>query len=176
MPSFPTRRQFVRRGIAGTFLLLAAGGAASFLWPTRRRGLRRRLKVFDEREASILSAVAETVLHLEPGAPSAAEVDVAGRVDGLLALSSSDVQDEFRRLLRVFENGFTGVLTGTGWTSFTAASAESREARLRSWERSRIVLFRTGYQAMKRLCAACYYSSPASWASIGYPGPPEIAS
>ena len=101
---------------------------------------------------------------------------MAGRVDGLLALSPSDVQLEFRRLLRLFESGISGVLTGTGWTSFSGASERSRAARLRAWERSRIAILRTGYQAMKRLCAACYYSSPAAWPSIGYPGPPEIAS
>jgi hypothetical protein len=157
-------------------LLLVAGGAATVLWPTRRRRARPGLRVFDEREASILACVAATLLHVEPGAPQPDDVDVAGRVDGLLALSPSGVQNEFRQLLRLFENGFLGVLTGTGWTSFTAASEESREARLRVWERSRIALFRTGYQAMKRLCAACYYSAPATWASIGYPGPPEIVS
>jgi hypothetical protein len=172
----PTRRQIIRRGFAGTLLLLVAGGAGSALWPTRRRKPRSGLRVFDEREASILSAVAAAVLRVEPGAPSAEDVDVAGRIDGLLALSSAEVQGEFRQLVRLFENGFTGILTGTGWTSFTAASEKSRQARLSAWELSRLPLFRTGYQAMKRLCTACYYSSPASWASIGYPGPPEIAS
>jgi hypothetical protein len=72
------------------------------------------------------------------------------------------------------ENGTTGLLTATGWTSFTAAGPASREARLRAWQTSRIALFRTGFQAMKRLCGACYYSSPAAWPAIGYPGPPDI--
>lgn len=166
----------MKGGAVGALLLLAAGGTASFLWPTRRRRARSGLRVLDEREASILAAVAATVLRVEPGAPSADAVDVAGRVDGLLSLSSPDVQAEFCRLLRLFESGISGIATGTGWTSFTGASERSRAARLRAWERSRIPLLRTGYQAMKRLCAACYYSAPASWVSIGYPGPPEIAS
>jgi len=171
-----TRRRLLKRGVGGTALLLAAGGAASALWPTRRRTPRPGLRVFDETEASILEAVAASVLRIEPGAPPPRGVDVAGRVDGLLALSSVDVQREFRRLLRLFENGFTGLMTRTGWTSFTAASESSRGARLHAWETSRVPLFRTGYQAMKRLCAACYYSSPSAWASIGYPGPPDLLS
>lgn len=166
----------MKRGFAGAILLFAAGGVASLLWPTRRRRARAGLRVLDEREASILAAVAAAVLRIEPGAPSADSLDVAGRVDGLLALSSSDVQLEFRRLLKLFESGISGIVTFTGWTSFSEASERSQAARLRAWERSRLPVLRTGYQALKRLCAACYYSAPAAWASIGYPGPPEIAS
>ena len=170
------RRELVRRGVVGTILIAAAGAAGAFWWPTRRRRARAGLRVFDEIEASILSAVAATVLAIEPGAPSTDEVDVVGRVDALLALSPVAVQRELARVLRLFENGTTGLLTATGWTSFTAASPARREARLHAWQTSRIALFRTGFQAMKRLCGACYYSSPASWAAIGYPGPPDILS
>ena len=170
-----TRRQLVRRGIVGSLLFAAAGATAAFWWPTRRRRPRPGLRVLDEREAAILSAVADTVLAIEPGVPSADAVDVVGRVDALLARSPGGVQREFVRLLHLFENGATGLITATGWTSFTAAAPASREARLRAWQTSRISLFRTGFQAMKRLCGACYYSSPVSWAAIGYPGPPDLA-
>lgn len=169
-----TRRDLVRRGIVGTLLLAAAGATASFWWPTRRRKPRPGLRVLDEREASILAAVAAVVLAIEPSAPSPEDVDVVGRVDALLARSPAEVRREFARLLHVFENGATGLLTATGWTSFTASGPASREARLRAWETSRIALFRTGFQAMKRLCGACYYSSPLTWAAIGYPGPPDV--
>ncbi|HKB71860.1 MAG TPA: gluconate 2-dehydrogenase subunit 3 family protein [Thermoanaerobaculia bacterium] len=173
-PPAMTRRELVRRGIVGTILLAAAGATAAFWWPTRRRKPRPGLRVFDEREASILAAVAASVLAIEPGAPSAEDVDVVGRVDALLARSPAAVQREFARLLHLFENGTTGLITATGWTSFTAAGPATREARLRAWETSRIAIFRTGFQAMKRICCACYYSSPASWAAIGYPGPPDV--
>ena len=169
-----TRRQLVRRGIVGAILFAAAGATAAFWWPTRRRRPRPGLRVFDESEASILTAVATAVLAVEPGAPSPEDVDVVGRVDALLARSPAPVQREFARLLHLFENGTTGLITATGWTSFTAAGPASREARLRAWETSRIAVFRTGFQAMKRLCAAAYYSSPASWAAVGYPGPPDV--
>lgn len=169
-----TRRQLVRRGVVGTVLIAAAGAAGAFWWPTRRRRPRPGLRVLDEREASILGAVAETMLAIEPGAPQADAVDVVGRVDAVLTRSPADVQREFSRLLRVFENGATGLATASGWTSFTAASRSSREKRLHAWQTSRVALFRTGFQAMKRFCGACYYSSPRSWPAIGYPGPPDI--
>ena len=173
-PAALSRRALVRRGVAGTILLAAAGATGAFWWPTRRRRPRAGLKVLDETEASILSAVAFTLLAIEPGAPSPDDIDVVGRVDGLLARSDVPVQREFARLLRLFENGTTGIVTATGWTSFTAANPASREQRLRAWQTSRIALFRTGFQAMKRLCGACYYSAPASWAAIDYPGPPDV--
>jgi hypothetical protein len=172
--SILTRRDLLRRGVLGTFLLAAAGATAAFWWPTRRRRPRPGLRVFDEREASILAAVAATVLAIEPGAPTPDDADVVGRVDALLERSPAAVRREFARLLRLFENGATGLLTATGWTSFTAAGPVAREARLRAWQTSRIAVFRTGFQAMKRLCGAAYYSAPASWRSIGYPGPPEV--
>lgn len=173
-PFLLDRRELVHRGVVGAILIAAAWTAGAFWWPTRRRKPRAGLRVFDETEASILSAVAAAVLAIEPGAPSAEEVDVVGRVDALLARSPVAVQREFARLLHIFENGTTGLFTATGWTSFSAAGPSSREARLHAWQTSRISLFRTGFQAMKRLCGACYYSSPASWPTIGYPGPPDI--
>jgi hypothetical protein len=166
----------VKRGILGGILLLAAAMVPSFFWPTRRRRVPPGLRVFDATEASILAAVADAVLAIEPGGPSPDRVGVVGRIDDLLALSPPEVQKEFCRLLRLFENGGIGLVTGTGATSFTASSTGAREARLAAWQQSRIALFRTGYQAMKRLCAAAYYSSSAAWPSIGYPGPPEILS
>lgn len=169
-----TRRQLLRRGVVGSLLLAVAAATGAFWWPTRRRRPRLGLRVLDEKEASILAAVAETVLAIEPGAPSVEDVDVVGRVDALLARSPAAVQREFGRLLHLFENGTTGLLTATGWTSFTAAGPASREARLRAWQTSRIALFRTGFQAMRRLSGACYYSSPRAWAAIGYPGPPDV--
>lgn len=169
-----SRRTLLRRGFVGGALLLLAGAAKVFFAPTRRRTAPGRLAVLDETEASILAAVAETVLGLESGAPSAETVDVVGRVDATLARGPAADGRDFARLLRLFENGWTGLATGTATVAFSAASPAARAARLHAWETSRIALFRTGFQAMKRLCAACYYSSPRSWPTIGYPGPPEI--
>jgi hypothetical protein len=51
-------------------------------------------------------------------------------------------------------------------------SPEEQDAHLRRWQSSRLAIQRTGYQAMKRLCCALYFSDPATYASVGYPGPP----
>ena len=156
--------------------LLAVGGTA-FL--TLRRTLRAAeprdpLFVLSLDEYAIFAAVAARVVAVDGDAPSTSAVDVAGRADTAMALWPDAVQVEFRRLLRLFENGLTGAATGTGFETFTGSSPRRQDERLAAWSRSRVDLFRTGYQAMRRLASACYYAEPEAWGATGYPGPPEL--
>ena len=57
---------------------------------------------------------------------------------------------------------------------FTRLSPAEQDARLEAWRRSRVALLRSGYQALKRLAHATYYSSPEVYAQVGYPGPPVV--
>ena len=59
-------------------------------------------------------------------------------------------------------------------TPFTRCSPAAQDARLEAWRRSRLALLRSGYQALKRLAHATYYSSPEIYALVGYAGPPEV--
>jgi hypothetical protein len=170
-----TRRGFLRKGLIGG-ALLALGGTA-FL--TLRRTLRAAkprdpLLVLTLDEYAIFAAVASRVVAVDGDAPSTDAADVAGRADAAMALWPDSVQREFRQLLRLFESALTGALTQTGLAPFTASAALRQDARLTAWAGSRIAVFRTGYQAMKRLACACYYAAPESWSPTGYPGPPEL--
>ncbi len=169
----PTRRQLLKRGIFGGILLALGGGTLVALRRPRLRRVSAPLHVLDASEYSIFAAVAERVVGAEAGSAGA---DVAARADAVLALAEPGAVKDFRRLLRLFDNGLSGILTGTGLSPFTASSPSAQDGRLAAWERSRIALFRTGYQAMKRLAAACYYADPGTWEAIGYPGPPAILS
>jgi hypothetical protein len=64
------------------------------------------------------------------------------------------------------------VATGGPAKPFTEMTAEQQDAHLRAWQTSRLAVRRTGFQAMKRLCAAIYFGDPSTFASVGYPGPP----
>ncbi|MEO7921499.1 MAG: gluconate 2-dehydrogenase subunit 3 family protein, partial [Thermoanaerobaculia bacterium] len=158
----------------GAVLLALGGSAAIALRPTRARACAGRLAVLSADEYSILAAIAERVVGVPAGAPSTAQVDVALRADRAMRLWLPSVQKELQQLLHLFENGLTGVTTGTGFAPFTASSRSAQDARLAAWSTSRVSLLRTGFQAIKRLTAACYYSAPESWASLGFPGPPTI--
>ena len=170
-----SRRGILRKGLVGGALLVLGGSAALLLRSTRRREAPRNpLLVLSQDEYAIFADVAARVLAIDGGSPSTEDVDVAGRADAAMALWPDAVQIDFRRLLRLFESALTGVLTGTGPETFTASSPLRKDARLAAWAGSRVAVFRTGYQAMKRLAAACYYSASGTWAATGYPGPPVL--
>ena len=48
------------------------------------------------------------------------------------------------------------------------------EKFLRNWQESGADLLKSGYQALHDLVLGAWYADPASWAAIGYPGPPSL--
>jgi hypothetical protein len=172
------RRRFLRRGLFGGALLLCAGSLPFVFRSTRRgNGPRAPLRLLSADEHAVLAAVAARMVPGD-GAdarwPRAEALDCAGRVDALMATVHPDVGHDFRRLLRLCESSFVGTLTAGSPRPFTRAPAAEQDARLEAWRSSRLALLRSGYQALKRLCDAVYYSSPEIYPLIGYPGPPSV--
>jgi hypothetical protein len=173
-----TRRQFLKRGLLGGGLLALAGTLpfafrSTALGPRPRREL--RLLTLDEH--AVLAAICARLVPGDgagPGWPTADALDCAGKIDALLATCHPDVGSDFRRLLRLFESGFLGTFIAASPRPFTRAAAADQDARIEAWRRSRFTVLRSGYQALKRLACASYYSSPEVYARIGYPGPPDV--
>jgi gluconate 2-dehydrogenase subunit 3-like protein len=172
------RRRFLKRGLFGGALLVLAG-TLPFVFRTTRRGSapRERLRLLSADEYAVLAAVAARVVPGD-GAdsrwPRAEALDCAGKIDALMATVHPDVGTDFRRLLHLCESGFVGTFTAASPRPFTRASAAQQDARLEAWRRSHLAILRSGYQALKRLADAVYYSSPEVYALIGYPGPPSV--
>ena len=59
-------------------------------------------------------------------------------------------------------------------TPFTALDPSAQDVVLREWRDSRLAVRRTGYEALRKLVLASYYSAPEVWPSMGYPGPPQL--
>lgn len=170
-----TRRGFLKKGLLGGALLVVGGTAfLAFRRTLRAAKPRNPLLVLSESEYAIFAAMAARVVAVDGDSPSTEAVDVAGRADAAMVQWPDSVQVEFRRLLRLFENALTGAVTRTGYETFTASSGRMQDERLAAWAGSRVAVFRSGYQAMKRLACACYYAAPESWPATGYPGPPEL--
>jgi hypothetical protein len=172
------RRKFLKRGLIGGGLLIAAG-TLPFAFRTTAvvRRPRRPLQLLGIEEYAVLDAVAARIVPGDnPGKPwpSAYDLDCAGKIDALMATVHPDVGADFRRLLRLIESGFLGTLIAGSPRPFTRAAPHEQDARLEAWRRSRFALLRSGYQAVKRLALASYYSSPESYPLVGYPGPPEV--
>jgi Gluconate 2-dehydrogenase subunit 3 len=177
-PVAPDRRRFLRRGLFGGTLLLFAG-SLPFVFRTTRRGSAPRapLKLLSADEHAVFAAVAARIVPGD-GAdarwPRAEALDCAGKVDALMATAHPDVGRDFRRLLRLCESGFVGLLSTGSPGPFTRARPAEQDARLEAWRRSRLAVLRSGYQALKRLADAAYYSSPDVYELVGYPGPPLV--
>ncbi|HEY0711844.1 MAG TPA: hypothetical protein VGF45_04165 [Polyangia bacterium] len=173
-----TRRALFRKGLLGG-ALLAIGGTGVVALRGTRLGPEPKsaLKLFSREEHSIFAAIAARIVPGD-GAPAnwprAQDLDCAGKADAVLARVHPEVGSEFGQLLRLFENGVSGLLLGKRPAPFTTLDAAGQDARLEAWRTSRVALLRTGYQAFARLAQATYYSAPEVHGLVGYPGPPEV--
>ena len=183
-----SRRGFLKKTLGGAALLAAAGALPLALRKTQLRAARQPLRFFTLAEYSVFAAVAERVvargpwqvppelagaLRSRPPAPAPTEVDVAGKADAFLAPLDAASAKELKQLLALFDNALFSVLTGGPPRPFTRMSPVQQDEHLERWATSRMAVRRTGFQALKRLSAAVYYGAPETYASVGYPGPPD---
>src|SRR5712691_7835883 len=184
-----TRRGFLTKTLGGAALLAAAGMVPVALRKTQLRRPVKELRFFTAAEYSVFAAVADRVLARagiadvspelagmlqgRPAAPSPAEVDVAGKADAFLAPLDAASAKDLKQLLALFDNALFSLLTGGPPRPFTRMDPAEQDAHLERWATSRMAVRRTGFQALKRLSAAVYYGSPETYASVGYPGPPD---
>ena len=169
-----TRRGFLKKSLGGAALLAAAGAVPLALRKTKLRETPKGLRFFTPAEYSIWAAVADRILAEEQPseAPSPSQIDVAAKADAFLAPLPQNDRKDLKQLLALFDNALFSALQGGPPRPFTQMSPADQDAHLRRWQSSRLALQRTGYQAMKRLCCALYFSDPKTYASVGYPGPP----
>ena len=164
----------------GGALLLVGGGVSLALRSgadAPGAGAPKTLKVLTAYEHAIVSAVAARLVPGDgagPDGPTAQAAGVPEKVDALLATMHPRVTKELRQLLHLFENALTGLVSAGVATTFSRSSPAEQDRRLEAWRLSRLALCRTGYQAMKRLAHATYYSTPAVYPRLGYPGPPAV--
>jgi len=168
-----SRRTVIRYGLGGA-VALAAGGVGLSLQRTAPRAPSRPLRALDERTFSILAAVADRVAPSRAGFPAASELQVAEKVDELLASVHPAVVEEITQVLHLLENGLAGLVFDGRPRAFTALDPGAQDQALDAWKRSRLGLRRTAYKALRGLCAAAYYASPAIYPAVGYPGPPDF--
>jgi len=165
------RRCFLTRGLLGG-AVLAVGGASLASWNGEARFKPTGpLEVLDTFAFSVAAAAAEAILAGVACDP----VVMAHRMDQSLAYAAPEQQAEIRDLTRALNSPLLGLMLDGRPRPFLSLSVEGRAAALQSWGESRIVLRRSGYQALRKLAGAAYYSDPSTWAGIGYAGPPLTA-
>ena len=169
-----TRRSFLKKTLGGAALLAVAGAVPLALRKTKLRDAPKGLRFFTAAEYSIWAAVADRILAEEKpsGAPLPAQLDIAARADAFLAPLPENDRKDLKQLLALFDSALFSLLGGGPPRPFTQLPPEEQDAHLRRWQTSRLAIQRTGFQAMKRLCCALYFSDPSTYGSGGYPGPP----
>lgn len=151
---------------------MALGGIGLALQPTVLRSPRGPLEVLTDREYSILAAIAEGLLPPRDGLPSTDEVDVAGKIDALLAAKHPGDAAEFKQALMFLENGLTGLLFDGRPRPLSTYPVARRTELLDRWRTSGIPLRRKVFRAVYGLVGASYWGDSRTWAFVGYPGPP----
>lgn len=169
----PTRRQFIKVGIASAAVL------ATVRWLERPQAApATHFRFLDAAAVVTVSALAPIVLEgslpQEIQARARAIREVAEAFDRAVAGLSPIVQKEVDQLFGVLRFGpsrlaFTGL-----WAPLEESPPEEVAAFLLRWRRSRFEIQRAGYQALTQLIQASWYDNPASWAAISYPGPPRL--
>ena len=124
------------------------------------------LKLLSSREYRILSTV---VRRIVPGSMSIPGLDLAQKIDGVLAGVRAELSRDFKLLLILFQYG--SPLLGGPCKRFTHMRADEQDSYLAGWQRSHLAFKRMGFQVFKRVALAAFYGSEESWSYVGYRGP-----
>jgi hypothetical protein len=170
-----TRRQFIRVGLAGA----VAFATVRFLdRPLAAPAAGRR--VLDDDAGRMVAALVPVVLA---GALPAEAADRARAIrqtveafDRAVAGLAASVQEEVAQLFSFLSFAPTRIAFAGLWVPVDEAPPDDLKAFLARWRSSRFELQRVSYHALTQLIQAAWYGNTASWAAIGYPGPPALES
>ena len=173
-----TRRELIRTGVAGALVFALADcahsatpGALPFADPDYD------YKQLSSDDRVLIAAIAPAMLAgvLPQGEAGAHAIEMVVRgVDVAIAGLAPSPQAEVHQLFGLLEFGLTRALAAGIWSSWEDAGTPAIADFLSRWRYSGISMFRSGYQALHQLFMASWYGNDASWARIGYPGPPKI--
>jgi hypothetical protein len=170
----PTRRQVIKVGLLGAAVLAGARYLGRPL--AAPAGGRRAL---DKRDAAIVTALIPVVLDGSLPAEGEARVlalrEVLEGFERAVSGLAPAIQDEVGELFGVLRFAPTRLAFTGLWSPIEQSTSEEIVAFLARWRASRFEIQRAGYQALTQLIQASWYDNPASWAAIGYPGPPALS-
>lgn len=131
------------------------------------------------RQLATLIALCRRMVPL-PGEPDPSAVRLARAVEVRLGTLDPNQSKDVAGLLWLMGAPTAGLLNAWRPRGFADLSEDVQDAWLRGWETSRVPLFRTAFQALRRLILSTHYADPSTWPAIGYRGPlhtraPEVA-
>lgn len=122
------------------------------------------------RQLATLIALCRRMVPL-PDEPDPSAVRLARAVEVRLARLEPNLAKDTAGLLWLMGAPTAGLLNAWRPRGFADLPADVQDAWLRGWETSRIPLFRTAFQALRRLILSTHYADPSTHPAIGYRGP-----
>lgn len=174
------RRKFLKTGVAGTALLLAARWTHAAPSATTPASVSAPSLKFLTRDdvivlLSIVPVMLKGALPPDEAAHAAALDEILAGIDATIGYEPPSVRQEIRDLFNLLENSATRAVVAGIWTRWDKAPEESIRQFLASWHDSRFDLLRTAYIGLNNLIVGSWYGNPRSWSRVGYGGPPKIA-
>jgi hypothetical protein len=166
------RRTLLKLGAASAAVLLVAGGTAALLQP----GLAGGSLSASGREvfSAVGRAILDKTLPADDGARHIALDGLLGRIDVLVQALPPHAQAELSQLLALLASA-AGRRTLAGLSQpWDEASVADIQRSLQDMRLSRLALRQQAYAALHDITAGAYFSDPASWPLLGYPGPMKI--
>ena len=166
------RRTLLKAGVASAVLLTVVGSGAALIQPGLERGALSAAgrDVF----RAIGVGVLDKTLPDEAGAKAAALTALLGRVDVLISALPPHAQAELSQLLSILATrAGRRALAGLG-TPWAVASAPDVQFALQGMRLSSLAVRQQAYAALHDITAGAYFSEPATWVVLGYPGPVAI--
>lgn len=174
-PLNPTNRMNRRKLLSyalGTSAVATTSLLALSLQQTKSVTPKNPLQLFTEKEYSILVAVADVLLPDNPPFPAASELDIAGKVDAVMATAGPEQQEEFRLVLFLIENPTVSTLISLQSSPFSKSDDTNKNQRIEDW-RTGLPKLRTAFKALNGICNGAYYADKRVTKLTGYNGPPE---
>lgn len=165
------RRGLLTLGLVSATVLAVGGGALALLAPGLEDGKLSR------RGRQVMAAIGQAMLDgsLPAGEQAAAELEgLLARVDRLVGALPPHAQSELSQLLALL--GSSGGRRGLAGLheDWHAAPMARRQNALQAMRVSRLALRQQAYQALHEIVGSAYFSEPATWRVLGYPGPLQI--
>lgn len=166
------RRGLLTLGVVSAAALALGGGALSLMRPGLQEG---RLS---QTGRVVFSGVSRGLL--DGSLPEGSDAlktgldGLLGRIDTLIAGLPPHAQAELSQLLALLASaGGRLALAGLGPSWHTATVADIQRG-LQAMRVSGLDLRRQAYQAFHDIVGSAYFSDPATWSLLGYPGPLKI--
>lgn len=122
------------------------------------------------RQQATLVALCRRMVPL-PDDPDPAAARLARAVEVRLGAMEAEPARRVAALLALMASPASGLLNAYRPRGFADLPAARQDAWLERWQGSRLPVFRTAFQALRRLVLSTHYWNPDTFADIGYRGP-----